>query len=198
MKNPNSTPFFEINDKIYVIKRNRYLQAEFDLLQKSIELNDDEQLAYEREQDFDARFEKMAKRKEELYAKFLETFDEADEQMYNKACEAYDNMLKQASKMESVGGQHRKKMLDMGEKLIIKALQIDYNTGEEIRSIEEATNIWQYFVDENGKKLAIEFILYTMHYIIGTDEESENPFITQAKAKAEQKASMKKGIAKAK
>lgn len=197
MKNPNNTPFFEINNEVYVIKRNRYLQAEFDLLQKSIELTDEEQLAFEKEQDFDERFEKLKKRKDELYAKFLETFDEADEQMYKKACDAYDNMLKQSSEMESIGGKHRKRMIDMGEKLIIKALQIDFNSGDEIRTTEEATNIWQSFVDENGKKLAIEFILYTMHYILGTDEETENPFMTQAKAKAEQKANMKKGIAKA-
>lgn len=197
MKNPNNTPFFEINNEVYVIKRNRYLQAEFDLLQKSIELTDEEQLAFEKEQDFDERFEKLKKRKDELYAKFLETFDEADEQMYKKACEVYDNMLKQASEMESISGNRHKRLIDMGEKLIIKALQIDFNSGDEIRTKEEATNIWQSFVDENGKKLAIEFILYTMHYILGTDEETENPFITQAKAKAEQKANMKKGIVKA-
>lgn len=198
MKNPNNTPFFEINNEVYVIKRNRYLQAEFDLLQKTLELTDDEQLAFEKEQDFDARFEKLKKRKDELYAKFLETFDEKDEQIYKKASEAYENMLKEASATESVGAKQRKKMIDMGEKLIIKALQIDYNTGDEIRTNAEATNIWQSFVDENGKKLALEFILYTMHYIIGTDEETENPFLTQAKAKAEQKANMKNGIVKAK
>ena len=198
MKNPNNTPFFEINNEVYVIKRNRYLQAEFDLLQKTLELTDDEQLAFEKEQDFDARFEKLRKRKDELYSKFLETFDEKDEQIYKKASEAYENMLKEASATESVGAKHRKKMIDMGEKLIIKALQIDYNTGDEIRTNEEATNIWQSFVDENGKKLALEFILYTMHYIVGTDEETENPFLTQAKAKAEQKANMKNGIVKAK
>lgn len=197
MKNTNNTPFFEINNEVYVIKRNRYLQAEFDLLQKTLELTDDEQLAFEKEQDFDARFEKLKKRKDELYAKFLETFDEKDEQIYKKASEAYENMLKEASATESVGAKHRKKMIDMGEKLIIKALQIDYNTGDEIRTNEEATNIWQSFVDENGKKLALEFILYTMHYIVGTDEETENPFLTQAKAKAEQKANMKKGIVEA-
>lgn len=197
MKNTNNTPFFEINNEVYVIKRNRYLQAEFDLLQKTLELTDDEQLAFEKEQDFDARFEKLKKRKDELYSKFLETFDEKDEQIYKKASEAYENMLKEASATESVGAKHRKKMIDMGEKLIIKALQIDYNTGDEIRTNEEATNIWQSFVDENGKKLALEFILYTMHYIVGTDEETENPFLTQAKAKAEQKANMKNGIVKA-
>ena len=198
MKNPNNTPFFEINNEVYVIKRNRYLQAEFDLIQKELELSDEEQLAFEKEQDFDERFEKLKNRKDELYAKFLETFDEKDEEIYNKACQAFDKMLEQASEMESIGAQHRKKMLDKSEKLIIKALQIDYNTGEEIRTNEEATNIWQSFVDENGQKLAIEFILYTMHYIVGTDEETENPFIAQAKAKAEQKANMKKGIVKAK
>lgn len=198
MKNPNNTPFFELNNKIYVIKRNRYLQAEFDLLQKNIELTEEEQVEFAREQDFDARLEQMKKRKEELYAKYLETFDEEDEEIYKKACKAFNDMLNEASKIQSIGGQHRKKMIDMGEKLIIKALQIDNNTGDQIRTEEEATTIWQSFVDENGKKLAIEFILYTMNYIVGIDEESENPFMTQAKAKAEQKANMKKGIVKAK
>lgn len=190
-------PFFEVNGKTYEIKRNRYLQAEFDEMKRDIEMTEDEQVAYAKEQEFDARLEKLRERKDELYAKYLETFDEADEEMYNKACSAFDRLIEEAGRMESVSGKQRKKMIDLGEKLIIKALQIDKD-GNTIRTEEEANSIWSDFVDEFGKVNTVEFVIYTINYILGGDEDIENPFITQAKAKAEQRANMKKGIAKVK
>jgi hypothetical protein len=42
----------------------------------------------------------------------------------------------------------------------------------------------------------MEFVAYTLNYVMGADEEIDNPFMTQAKAKAEQKANMKRGIVK--
>ena len=85
----------------------------------------------------------------------------------------------------------------MGEKLIIKALQIN-EKGETIRTEEEAEKIWCELVDEYGQISAMEFVAFTLNYIMGADQEIENPFMTQAKAKAEQKANMRKGILKAK
>lgn len=190
-------PFFEVNGETYEIKRNRYLQAEFDEMKKSFELTDEEQVSYAKEQDFDARLEKLNKRKNELYDKYLETFDEEDEKIYRKACNAYDALVEEASRMESVSGKQRQRMIDMGEKLIIKALQIG-NNGETIRTEKSAKEIWEDFVAECGKATAIQFIVFTMNYIVGGDDDIENPFITQAKAKAEQRANMKKGIVKAK
>ena len=193
----NNIPFFEVNGKTYEIKRNRYLQAEFDEMKNGIEMTDEEQVAYAKEQEFEERLEKLRERKDELYAKYLETFDEADEEMHRKACVAYDKMIDDASRIESVSGKRRKQMIDMGEKLIIKALQIN-NKGDEIRTKSEAKSIWEGFVEENGQIVAVQFVAYTVNYIMGGDEEIENPFIAQAKAKAEQRANMRKGIAKAK
>ena len=190
-------PFFEVNGKTYEIKRTRYLQAEFDEMKNGIEMTDEEQVAYAKEQDFDARLEKLRDRKDELYEKYLETFDEADEEKYNKALAAYNRLIDEAGQMESVGGKQRKKMLDLGEALIIKALQIDKD-GKTIRTEDEAKSIWECFVEENGEVTAVQFVVFTINYIMGGDEDIENPFITQAKAKAEQRANMRKGIVKAK
>lgn len=193
----HNIPFFEVNGTTYEIKRNRYLQAEFDELKSDIEITEDEQVAYVKEQEFDQRVEKLRNRKDELYEKYLETFDEADEIMYQKALSAFNRLVDEASTMESVSGKYRKAMLDMGENLIIKALQID-DKGNSIRTEDEAKSIWESFVDENGQIVAVQFVSYTINYIMGGDEETENPFIAQAKAKAEQKANMKKGIVKGK
>ena len=190
-------PFFEVNGKTYEIKRTRYLQAEFDEMKNGIEMTDEEQVAYAKEQDFDARLEKLRDRKDELYEKYLETFDEADEEKYNKALAAYNRLIDEAGQMESVSGKQRKRMIDMGERLIIKALQIDKD-GKTIRTEDEAKSIWECFVEENGEVTAVQFVVFTINYIMGGDEDIENPFITQAKAKAEQRANMRKGIVKAK
>ena len=192
----NNIPFFEVENARYEIKRNRYLQAEFDALKHDIDMTEDEQVCYVKEQDFDARLKKLNERKNELYEKYLETFDEKDEELYLKSLSAYNKLVDEAKEMESVSGKQKKRMVDMGEKLIIKSLQIN-DKGENIRTEKESQNIWENFVEENGQLVAIEFIMFTLNYIMGGDEESENPFIAQAKAKAEQKASMKNGIAKA-
>ena len=190
-------PCFEVNGTTYEIKRNRFLEAGFDEMRRDIEMTDEEQVAYAKEQEFEARLEKLRERKDELYAKYLETFDEADEEMYRKASRAFDRLIDEAGQMESISGKQRKQMIDLGEKLIIKALELDKN-GNDIRTEAEAKNIWETFVEENGQVIAVQFVVYTVNYIMGGDEDIENPFITQAKAKAEQRANMKKGIAKAK
>lgn len=193
----NNIPFFELNGQRYEIKRNRYLQAEFDELKDEFKLTEEEQIALAKENDFDERLEKLAKRKDELYEKYLETFDEKDEELYNKACLAYDKLIEQEGNAESIMAKRRKQLIDMGEKLVIKALEKN-EKGETIRSEEEAKEIWCNLVDEYGQVAVMEFILYTMNYIVGAGEEIENPFMAQAKAKAEQKANMKNGISKVK
>lgn len=191
-------PYFEINGTRYTIKRNRYLQAEFDEMKKSRKFNDDEELEYVREQELTEQLEKLSKRKDELYDKYLDTFDDEDEAKYNKARMAYDILLVKLSETKGVTAQKRRELVEIGEALIIKALQIDEN-GNTIRTQAEAKDIWDSFREEFGEVTKVEFIVFTINYIIGNDDDDTvNPFIAQAKAKAEQKANMKKGIAKAK
>ena len=191
----NNIPFFEVNGKKYEIKRNRYLQAEFDELKSELQMTEDEQVAYIKEDEFNQRVAKLRDRKDELYEKYLETFDENDEIMYQKALSAFNKLVEEAKTMESISGKYRQAMFNIGEKLIIKALQIN-DKGETIRTEDESKSIWEGFVEEYGQVVALEFVSYTANYIMGGDEDTENPFIAQAKAKAEQKANMKKGIVK--
>jgi hypothetical protein len=51
----SNIPFFEVNGNKYEIKRNRYLQAEFDEIKKGFEMSEEEQIAYAKEQEFDDR-----------------------------------------------------------------------------------------------------------------------------------------------
>lgn len=190
-------PFFEVNGKRYEIKRTRYLQAELDLVKSDIELTEDEQIAYVKEQELDNRLDKLRERKNELYEKWLETFDEKDEALYKKAATAYNALLDEFGTMESVTAKQRKRMVDMGEKLIIKALQINHK-GETIRTDGEAKEIWETFVEDVGQSTTIQFVVFTLNYIMGGDEDVDNPFVAQAQAKAEQRANMKKGIVKVK
>ena len=194
--NTRNIPYFEINGNRYEIKKNRYLQAEFDEMKRNNALEEDEEIDYVKEQELSDKLEKLSKRKNELYDRYLETFDDEDERIYNKACVAYNVLLDQVEQSKGVVAKKRKQMLDMGEAIIIKALQIN-DKGETIRTENEAKDIWGDFCMEFGDVTRLKFIVFTVNYIVGNDEEYENPFIAQAKARAEQKANMRKGIAKA-
>ena len=190
-------PYFEIDGARYDIKRNRYLQAEFDEMKKSRSFSDDEELEYVREQELSEQLDKLSKRKDELYDKYLETFDEEDEAKFNKANMAYDILLQKLAESKGVIAKKRKELIEIGEALIIKALTMNDN-GETIRTQNEAEHIWARFREEFGEVTKMEFVIFTINYIVGNDDDDmQNPFIAQAKAKAEQKANMKKGIAKA-
>ena len=190
-------PYFEIDGNRYTIKRNRYLQAEFDEMKKSREFSDDEELEYVREQELTDQLEKLAKRKDELYDKYLETFEDEDEAKFNKANMAYDILLQKLAETKGVTAKKRNELIELGETLIVKSLMVNDN-GETIRTKNEAEHIWARFREEFGEVTKMEFVIFTINYIVGNDDDDTvNPFIAQAKAKAEQKANMKKGIAKA-
>lgn len=194
----NNVPFFEVNGQRFEIKRTRYIQAEFDKLKREISMSEEEEKQYAKEQEIIARMEKLSTRKEDLYDIYLETFAEEDLDKFKKAEQAYELLSEQLSKMPNITGKQRKKFIDMVEGVIIRSLQLD-DKGEEIRGYETAKEIWENFVVENGEVVAIEFISYTANYILGIDGgEEENPFLTQAKARAEQRAQKRReGLKKA-
>ena len=183
----SNIPYFEVNGKRYEIKRTRYLMAEFDKQKSEIELTADEEVQIAKEEEKSNALEKLSKRKEELYDKYLETFDEGDYEVYNRACSAYDRLLDEIGKLENVSAKHRQKTIDVAERIIIRSLQLNED-GEEIRTADEANDIWCAYVDEFGKIAAMQFVVFAANYIVGNDEENENPFVAQAKAKAEQRA----------
>lgn len=190
-------PFFEVDGKRYEIRRTRYVLAEFEKRKEELSLSADEEKEYVKEQDKNKQLEKLSQRKEELYEKYLDTFNEEDEEKYKRASVAYDTLLNEISAMKNIMGAYHKKIIDLGEQLIIASLQWDDN-GKTIRTLDEANQIWNSYVDEVGKNSATEFVAYTTQYLVGGDEDEQNPFVAQAKARAEQTMQRKQGLNKIK
>lgn len=191
------TPFFEVNGERYEVKRTHYVLAEFEKRKEELSLSGDNEKEYVKEQEKSKQLEKLSARKDELYEEYLETFDTEVEEKYQKACVAYDKLLDEISTMENVSGAYHKKIIDLGEQLIIASLQWN-ESGKTIRTFKEASEIWNAYVDEVGKTSATEFVAYTTQYLVSRDEEEENPFVVQQRAKAEQTLQRKQGMKKIK
>ncbi len=186
-------PFFEVDGKRYEIRRTRYIIAEYQKRQNELSFSDEEEIEYQKEQDKQEALKKLSARKDELYDIYLETFDENDKNKYKRACAAYDDLVAEISKMSNVSGKRYKQILDFSEQLIIASLQWDMN-GKTVRTLDEANAIWSSYVEEVGKTKAVEFVAYAANYIVGGDDEEDNPFVVRARAKAEQNLQRKEGL----
>ena len=194
---------FKTNGKTYQIKRNRYLQAELE----EIKANNDNALSAQEEknytilQDKYATLERLAVKVKELEDKYYETFDEEAGAIYKRAKAHYDEMFEETAQFEveqnGIAQKMQKVAIDNAEKVVIVALQKD-EKGNTIRSEQEATDIWCSYVDEVGQQSAIEWLIYFTNYLVGNDKVDDDPFVAQAKAKAEQRANMRKGLKMAK
>ena len=193
---------FTSNGNTYEIKRTNYIIKEFDKIKSEnhkMSAEDEQGLAIL--QDKYTRISRLAERVLELESKFYETFAQEDEEIYEKAKAHYEkeyaDLVKFEADQNGVAIKAHEQSLDNAKKLVIKALQVD-NKGENIRTFEEATEIWEHYEEEVGLASSNEWLTWFINFISGRDNIDENPFVAQAKAKAEQKANMKKGILKAK
>lgn len=198
----NNVARFEVNGNTYEIIRTRYLQAEFNRIsEENKELSPEDEKGYALLQDKYARLEKLSNRVKELEDKYYESFDDADGELYEKAKAQYDKVYQETIDFElnlnGIAKRVQKIAIDNAEKILIRALQID-KEGKEIRTYKEAEDIWCSYVDEVGKNTAVEWLLYFVNYVTGNDSVEDDPFVAQAKAKAEQKANMRQGLKKIK
>jgi hypothetical protein len=185
-------PSFELNGKTYTFKRNRFLLAELDQIKNENSLSPEEEQTFVVLQDCYNRLAKLQERVKELEDTYYETFSEEDGEIYEKAKLHYERQLMEITQKEveanGLSKKVEKQAIDNMEKLIIIALQKD-DEGKNIRTAEEANKIWCDYVDEIGTSNASEWLIYAFNYITGNDdEENSNPFVAQAKAKAEQRA----------
>ena len=192
---------FSVNGNTYEIKRTNYLVEEFTRIKnenKDLNIEDNQKLHMLTEKT--ARLEKLSKRVVELEDKFYETFDPKDEELYKKANEYFEKEYAEAVRFELELNGLTEKATQVGRnnatKLVIKALQVNHK-GDTVRTEQEAKDIWNSYVEEVGLENSNEWLSCFLNFVTGRDEIDENPFVTQAKAKAEQKANMRKGILKA-
>ena len=193
---------FTTNGNTYEIKRTIYLIKEFDKIKsENHKMNTEDEQGLAILQDKYSRLGRLAERVLELEKKFYETFEKEDEEIYEKAKAHYEKEYADVVKFEAekngIAIKAHNQSLDNAKKLVIKALQLN-SKGDNVRTFKEATEIWEQYEEEVGLESSNEWLTWFINFISGRDNIDENPFVAQAKAKAEQKANMRKGISKAK
>lgn len=190
------TPYFEVKGKKYEIKRTRYLLAEFDRLREETELSEEDNINVGKAQSLIEDVQKYAEKLKEREEIFFETYDTEDERKYLKVKELYENALAELTKLEAKTKsitKARKLSYNNLEKIVIIALQEQYGMSD-----KEAKETWETFVDENGNDTAVDWLGEMNRRLFGQDEEEENPFVAQSRAKAEQAMQRKQGLKKIK
>ena len=191
-------PFFELNGQRYEIKRTRYLLAEYDKLGEESQLSNEDKANAIKAQALIGDIQKYAEKTKELEEKFFETFDSEDERKYLKAKELYTKALDELTKLEVESGSTAKLQkagIDLLEKIAIKGLAEQYFNFDE----SKAEKIWGDYVDTIGNNATIEWLTGMSECLFREDEEvEENSFLSQMRAKAEQRAINRKNIKRVK
>ena len=192
-------PYFEVKGKTYEIKRTRYLESEYDKITQQSQLSTEQESAFadyiKLESEYNEIVGKFREAKEDYFANVLDkekkeiylAFKELDYEKYNEV-KRFEIENKNFSLNDI-----QDKAYDNGVKLLYIALQEQYSLTE-----VEARRVWDDFVEHFGKKTSIEWVLVMTQTLFEKDEDEENPFLKQARAKAMQKAEQRKGLSKIK
>lgn len=192
-------PYFEVKGVTYEIKRTRYLESEYD------KITSQSQLSAEQESSF-ADYVKLEGEYNEILIKYTEAKDDYFNDVVNKDKkeiylafkELVDGKYEEMKKFEISNPNFsfkdiRQRAYENGVRLLYAALQEQYSLSE-----EQSKLVWEDFVEHFGKETGMEWILVMVQTLFEKDEDDENPFLKQAKAKAMQKAEQRKGLSKIK
>lgn len=187
-------PSFKVDGKNYEFIFTRHLQLKYQEMadEKKQDSQYQKEIAeYTRLQE---EFETLQKRYSKAREEFLDNpIDETKKAVYSAIKEVYEQAYKEYvdyTTTHNAPSEADKYVLDMLEKLVLLALQEQYKLSE-----GEAEKVWCSFVDENGQNTAMEFLAYLGKvWLTDIDEDTENPFIKQMRAKAEQADNRRAGI----
>ena len=192
------TPFFELNGQRYEIKPTRWLIAEYDKLGDESQLSNEDKANAIKAQSLIGDIQRYAEKVKELEEKYFETFDDEDERKYLKIKSLYESKLDELTKLEVESGSTTKLQkagIDLLEKIAIKGLAEQYFNFDE----SKAEKIWGDYVDTIGNNATIEWLTGMSECLFREDEEvEENSFLSQMRAKAEQRAINRKNIKRVK
>lgn len=194
-------PFFEVEGKKYEIKRTRFLECEYEKLTQQSSMTEEE---------------------ERLYAQYIKLETEAAKigEKFRNAEEAYfDDILNETKKKEYLafkelsdskfneivefGFKHKEfsvskleeRATENGVQILILALTEQYNL-----SGQGARDVWDKFknflLDKYGIQAPREWILYMVQTLFESEEEEVDPFLKQARVKAQMKLEQRKGLSK--
>ena len=192
-------PYFEVKGTTYEIKRTRYLEAEYDKITTNSKLSAEQETIFadyiKLESEYNEIIEKFKIAKDDYFANVL---DKEKKEIYLAFKELSDEKYKEIRKFNIDNPEFSLKDIqslayENGLKLLYVALQEQYSLSE-----KQAKLVWEDFVDHFGTLVATEWILEMVKTLFEKDEEEENPFLQQAKAKAIQRMEHRKGLAKIK
>lgn len=192
-------PYFEVEGKKYEIFRTRAIECEYEKIREQNKL-DDRQVSLTND------YAKLMLEYEEILEKYSNAKEEYFEDVLNKDKKAKYKAFKELSdeKFEEL------KDFELNNKdfSLTKIQDIAYQNGVELLvfalneqcnvSKEEAKEIWDKFVSHFGTEIAQEWINAMLQTLFEREEETENPFLKQARAKAQMKIEQRKGLSKVK
>lgn len=192
------TPFFELNGQKYEIKRTRYLLAEYDKLGEQSQLSNEDKANAIKTQSLIGDLQRYSEKLKELEEKYFETFDDEDERKYLKCKALYEVKLEELTNLEVESGSTTKLQkagIDLLEKIAIKGLAEQYFNFDE----SKAQTIWEQYAEKIGNNATIEWLTGMSECLFKEDEEvEENSFLSQMRAKAEQRAINRKNFKRVK
>lgn len=189
-------PSFVVDGKKYEIKRTRLLESQYEDLSNEETFTDEQQKLL-------AKGTKLRSEYEELVEEFRKIKEQHFADMRNKELTAEYKAFKEEvdelyTELTTFEIEHKdvsmailqKTAGDKAERLLIMALCDQYKIDN-----ATATEIWCKHVDEIGGAAASEWVMFMLGALFN-EEETTDPFLKQARAKAEQKAEQRKGLSK--
>ena len=192
-------PFFEVDGKKYEIMRTRAVECQYDKIREQNKL-DDEQVSVTND------YAKLAVEYEEILTKYSEAkeaymcdegiLDENKKKKYLAYKELADNKYNEVKEFELKNKNFSLNEIEdvaykNGVELLIFALEEQCNVSK-----DEAIALWEGFVEQLGLNTAKEWITLMLQTLFEREDEEQNPFMKQARARQQQKMEQRKGLSK--
>lgn len=191
-------PSFVVDGKKYEIKRTRYLECQYEQISQENSFDDRQQALLAQGTKLRMEYEELAEKfkpiKEQHFANMRDKELTAE---YKAFKEELDELYKAVTDFEinhkevSISAL-QKVAVDKAERLLILALCEQHNLDE-----KNAQEVWCKYVDEIGVSTASEWVMFMLDALFN-EEETTDPFLKQARAKAELRAEQRKGLSRVK
>lgn len=194
---------FEVEGQTYEIVRTRALECEYEKITKQSSLSEQDERAFADYIKLQAETEELAEKfrtaKEDFYNDVLDEEKEkkflAFEKLYNRK---YQEIIDFTTTHKDFSTQKVEEIaMDNGVKLFVLALSQKYGMSQ-----DEAKSVWEKFRDFLSEKYGMqsprEWILTMVRELFEGEEEETDPFLKQARAKAQQRMEQRKGLSKIK
>lgn len=194
---------FEVEGQTYEIVRTRALECEYEKITKQSSLSEQDERAFADYIKLQAETEELAEKfritKEDFYNDVLDEEKEkkflAFEKLYNRK---YQEIINFTTTHKDFSTQKIEEIaMENGVKLFVIALSQKYGM-----SHDEAKSVWEKFRDFLSEKYGMqsprEWILTMVRELFEGEEEETDPFLKQARAKAQQRMEQRKGLSKIK